>query len=158
MDDLTPAFRSYRECARLVWNMFLREYGDGERDFEPIDTALLEGMLLSQLQCYREPKKLSGRIYYGSLKLLPVVNAGVKVLCGQEFESTFHWTPELWIQEAASLHFSSLFDFVTFSGNWREFRYVEALVTSTSISSFEVGRRILVEVDAICVIDDSQSQ
>jgi hypothetical protein len=47
--DITPQMMSYRECARGVWNTYFRVLDEGWHEFINVDTALLEGLVLTQV-------------------------------------------------------------------------------------------------------------
>jgi hypothetical protein len=153
--DLTLAFRTYRECARLVWNTFLRLCPDGEHGFNFVDAELVDAMLISQVERYEDAREIGGYEYYDRLQVLPQGVAPLDVLCGHLVDGSFDWRREAWSPDRASLRYRSLFDWVTLDGEWRDFRYVEAIVVSSGEPPFERGRRVLLESDTIRIIDTS---
>lgn len=159
MYDLTADLLKYRECARLVWNLCLREYTDGEREFLEVDSALFKAILVSQIEAYEEPRRIGDRDFYGRLEVLTGGDRETDVLRGQDVGNGVKWSAHRWRPGSASLRYRSLFDFGTVSGEWREFKYVEAIVVAVGNDpALDVGRRVLLEVDEIRLMDISPTR
>ena len=95
--DLTEYFRSYRECARTVWNLFLMSYPDGERAFSQISRELCDAMVVSQVRPYSEQQSLNESEYYPGLCVLPF-NADSKLdaLCATKHPDSYVWKTLKW--------------------------------------------------------------
>lgn len=52
MTDLTEEFLQYRECARIVWTVFLRVCPDGETSFVYLETELFKAMVVENYTAY----------------------------------------------------------------------------------------------------------
>jgi hypothetical protein len=155
VNDVTLAFRTYRECVRIVWNSFLRLYPDGEKGFGPTNAALFTAMLLSQIERYEKPRRIGDREYYSNLEVVPDGDGPINVLCGFEQSDGVHWRRQSWLPGQASFHYRDLFDFGTLSGEFREFQYVEAVVAKPTSPTFVGGQRVLLDAAAVRLVDIS---
>jgi hypothetical protein len=153
VNDLTEAFRTYRECLRVVWNAFLRLYPDGEHWLGPADSALFDGMLLSQMEHFEKPRRINGREYYERLRIVAATDAPMDILYSVDAPDTVSWHRGSWAADQASLCYSDLFDFDTLSGTFREFRYVRTIVLRSSRPPFKRGQRVLLDADMVRIIE-----
>ena len=154
MSDLTTQFRSFRECARVSWNAFIRCSPDGELNFGPVESALFDAMLRPHLLHYEAEKSLCGRDYFPGLRVVPT-SPEFTFLAAYEEEDHWRWTEEKWHAKSVTLNYVGLFDFDTLEGSYREFRFVEALVVAEIGMSGRIGQRVLIEADRCLLYDGS---
>jgi hypothetical protein len=121
--DLTREFHTYRDAARLVWNIFLRDCADREDVFPEIDEALFHAILESRID--RELKRTKGEFsYYPSLQ----VRSPAKKALFLSQEAGFNVWREGDFSKRLSLRFVGLFDFAASSGVNRDFEYIQCVV------------------------------
>jgi hypothetical protein len=67
------------------------------------------------------------------------------------------WTERIVDDSDIGLRYSTLFDFSTVNGCFREFRYKYAIVVHSDVAGTSVGEALLVEADQSDVIDISST-
>jgi hypothetical protein len=154
--ELTEEFLQYRECARVVWNLFLRVCPDGESSFFDLEIELFKAMVVDYYAKYHEREKLGEYDYEKFLRIVPATeNKAVPVLVSQKHpEGGILWIPAEW-GGASDVRYRKLFDFAPFDGLYRDFRYVEGIVIESRDPTFSRGQRILVEPDEVRFYDES---
>ena len=157
MIDLTNEYLLYRECARVVWNGFVRERFDSARNFMEINCQLFMGMLYSEIEKYIELKKIKGGGYYPALRLLPKADGqSVDVLCGVKEDGYVQWSAQKWDGDRVDLRWSDLFDWGQVDGEYREFEYVEAIVVQSDDPTFSLEQKVLIPATKVRVFDVSE--
>jgi hypothetical protein len=152
MKDITEPFRQFRECARIVWNAFLRTYPDGEHGFSSIEHELFNAMVYGQMEKYESERIECGHQYAPGIMIVPEPDA--HALVGSEDESRVEWTPVV-LDRKIKLCYAALFDFDTLTGSYRDFRYVEAVIVASDHYTLTLGQRVLVEAHKVRAYDVS---
>lgn len=154
MKNLTEEFMNYRECLRMTWNMFLRQSDDGEYEFSDVDSALFSALVLSQCERPGEPQRYGVERYYDFLEIQATEDySELQVLSSHRAEGARIWTERKISDRDVDLRYWSVFDFVTFDGCFRDFRYIYAVVVGSKISDIPVGEALLLEVYQVEIID-----
>jgi hypothetical protein len=153
--DLTEEFLQYRECARIVWNVFLRVCPDGETSFVYLETELFKAMVVENYTAYHGRDTLGEYDYERCFRIVPATGKKtVPILVSKETASTVVWVPSEWAGDA-DVRYRSLFDFAPFDGCFRDFKMVEGVVLESRDPTLSRGQRILVEVDKVRFYDES---
>ena len=156
MIDLTEEYLLYRECARTVWNGFVRTCFDSEHNFKDINRELFMGILYAEVEKYIELTKIKGGGYYSALRILPKDNdQAFDILCYFEEDDRVRWIAQKWDGERVDLRWSDLFDWGQIDGEFREFEYVEAIVVESSDPAFSVEQKVLIPATKVRVFDVS---
>lgn len=122
--DLTESFRTYREAARLLWNVFLRNNPDRELDFLDVDSPLFHAILQAKLDIDLKPTEDKWS-YFSDLR---VVSADRNALVLQETGGLNIWSDRS-LPKGISLRYSGLFDFDSDSATYRDFEYIACVAT-----------------------------
>lgn len=156
MKTLTEEFMNYRECLRVTWNMFLRQIDDGEYEFSDVDRALFSALVLSQCEGPGEPQRLGNEKYYDFLEVRATEDySELRILSSRDTESARIWTERKIPDRDVDLRYWSIFDFVTFDGCFRDFRYIYTVVVDSRVSDIVAGEALLLEVYQVEIIDHS---
>jgi hypothetical protein len=156
VNNLTEQLMLYRECARVVWNLFLRNYDDGEHEFGDVDGALFSAMIESQCQQTAEPITIRGETFYAHLRLSP--RRGLETLLVLQYQNEDNrrvWGEKRVNASTLDIRFSRLFDFDTVNGSFRDFRYVYAVVVRSDVIDVPIGSPLLIETDSLDLFDTS---
>lgn len=149
MNDITNAFRLYREVTRSVWNFGLRQYPRGELEFIPVDTNLFTAMVASQTEGTLVVQERQGITYFPDLKVILAEEIyGEPALLARPGPDSTVWRPVTNL-EGVELRYSSLFDFCLTDGVYREFRYVHAVDVQTNSEI----RRFLIDAHKVRLMD-----
>lgn len=140
----------------MTWNLFLRHYDDGEYEFSDVNAALFSAMIDSQCNVTEPPTTLGKERYYRYLRVAArSEERSLRVLGAREEDGKRNWTERVVDSNDVDLRFSTLFDFSTTDGCFREFQYVYAIVVRSNAAGTSVGEALLVEANQSDVIDIS---
>ena len=133
-------------------------YPDGERDFGVIERDLCAAMLESQLATYQQTESMHGHDYYPGLRVFPLEGVDeLNAMCASEEADSIVWRICKWRPQLIELRFRALFDFETFRGLFRDFRYVDCIVLQSRDDDIAVGQRLLVDAVDVRLFDASLS-
>ncbi|MFL1454313.1 hypothetical protein ACJO5Y_07680 [Marinobacter sp. GN3S48] len=146
MNDITEAILRYRECALHTWNTTFQFLEDGDDDFELVDRALLEALVLNRAQPYI-PAEGTGGEYIEAIDVAPEFGPkGAHCMYAFRSGNTWSWK-EVWLQdEPMSLKFMYFFDWKEWE--YRELQYARARIVQCEQDRDIVGADLLIEAQA----------
>lgn len=121
---MTREFRSYRDLARLIWNVFLSRYEDQEDLFLDIDPAIFHAFLESKIDAVlKEDTTPYDTRFFSELAVRSPRPDALRLRRMPDMNDWQRTT----VPENAALRYVRLFDFESFTGTDRDFEYVHCV-------------------------------
>jgi hypothetical protein len=149
MSDVTESFLRYRECARMVWNLFLREDADADTivAFDSIREQLFAEIVLGEIGLADYRRKALEPIHL--LEVSPALPETAIMVQRAGGGDTRYWDdPTTFVSSgSAKFVYVDCFDWDQFA--YRDFRFVMVDIVHWNAKPELRGRRALLNVDQV---------
>ncbi len=162
MKNVTAHFQSYRECVRHLWNLHFLKAIETSPDkwtlrdtFDDVCSSLFAALVIEPLHLARaddslralSPSRSPDPIPMRAFHVVPNAPLGVPIHVNRAAPRTGYWDhpPNRILPGEAELHFVRWFDFDQL--DFRDFRYYEVQVATSSVHPEIVGRAALIECE-----------
>ena len=154
MEDITEILNDYRECSRHIWNTYFRFLEEGDSLFWSVEEALLNQLVLSQINkppvCLMTTSGNKEPILY--LRIIPTSDCGSPAMINRTGDSGYWDDPVNMIKpEEIDLRFLEFFDFAG-PQDYRDWKYYRARIQSFPTQKHLEGRDLLIDASYINVI------
>jgi hypothetical protein len=163
MTDVTQLFSTYRECVRHLWNTYFQPVAEPSQDwdlrdeFDTIARGIFSSLVLRAIGVFdgelapgysAEPSALPG------FRVVPAVEHGTPIFINRDLPRSGYWDhPVSRVRpEEVELHLLRFFDFDELG--YRDFRYFEVVIHTSTKYPEIVGRAALIEVEHAKVLFD----
>lgn len=138
--DITDLMRTYRECARTVWNRFY--YPDGWHEFEDVDEVLFRTLV-----CVEVSERVDWD-WSRAIRVAPQMGeCGLSAMWAKEDRRSYHWK-ELELQRSSiELRYRSFYD-LRAQDDYVEHHYVQCDVLACQEHPHIVGGRLLLVAES----------
>jgi hypothetical protein len=156
MNDVTHLFSTYRECVRHLWNTYFRPAAEPTQnwdlcdEFDTIARGIFSSLVLRPMEVFdhelapdysAEPSALRG------FRIVPAVEHGTPIFINRDLPRSGYWDHAVSRvrPEDVELDLLRFFDFDKLG--YRDFRYFEVVVHTSTKYPDIIGRAALIEVE-----------